>query len=150
MASRKSPPETARPAQALKRPKLPASERFVDEHIAWRFEYFHRQGSFFGWDALIAKGGFEQLMLHLRDFEGMNVERLFHHYTRKPGKYYEPPDIVPNPDAKRVLAEQYDDQDRLYLLRLWGSCRLFGFVSGNVFNVLWWDPDHLIWPTDPD
>jgi hypothetical protein len=32
-------------------------------------------------------------------------------------------------------------------LRLGGEPRLYGFVDENIFHVVFWDPDHEIWPS---
>jgi hypothetical protein len=31
-------------------------------------------------------------------------------------------------------------------LRFGGKIRLYGFLIGNVFHMLWWDAEHQVWP----
>ena len=64
-----------------------------------------------------------------------------------PGKDY---DIegIPNTEARqRLHAIGMADQTRISRLRLGGTQRLYGFLHGNVFHIVWWDPGHEIWPS---
>jgi hypothetical protein len=50
-------------------------------------------------------------------------------------------------EAQNRLAELgLDDIEQLISLRL-GSCeRVWGILNYNVLDLLWWDPDHLVYP----
>ncbi len=52
-------------------------------------------------------------------------------------------DLVPQAQ-KRLREIKQDDVDRVYSLRIEGKPRLIGIRFGNVFRVLWWDPEHAI------
>lgn len=45
------------------------------------------------------------------------------------------------------LNETFDDD--VFRFRLTGRKRLWGYRTGSVFHVLWWDPDHKVCPTEP-
>ncbi len=47
-----------------------------------------------------------------------------------------------NLKAQKRLEERFIEQDSLISLRLSGSQRLYGYIVGRVFNVLWYDSDH--------
>lgn len=47
-----------------------------------------------------------------------------------------------NKDARDRLAERYIEAESLISLRLTGSHRLYGYMTGRVFNILWYDDDH--------
>lgn len=49
--------------------------------------------------------------------------------------------------AKAKLGETFGDE--MFRFRLGGEQRLWGFRDGRVFHVIWWDPDHDVYPTDP-
>lgn len=53
-----------------------------------------------------------------------------------------------NKTATSRLANQYDGLDVLHEIRIERSQagRLHGRLVGHVFNVIWWDPRHEIWP----
>lgn len=45
------------------------------------------------------------------------------------------------------LVDTFGD-DELFRFRLSGERRLWGFRSERTFHVLWWDPDHQVYPTE--
>ncbi len=47
---------------------------------------------------------------------------------------------------KRKLPEKFDET--MFRFRLSGEQRLWGFRKGNVFHVVWWDPEHRVYPTE--
>lgn len=52
-----------------------------------------------------------------------------------------------NPDdlnkaAQDRLASRYIEAESLISLRVTGNHRLYGYMSGRVFNILWYDADH--------
>lgn len=51
-----------------------------------------------------------------------------------------------NPKAIKRLTVQYEGQDFVHRLRLSGKKRLYGILDDSVFSILWWDPEHEIWP----
>jgi hypothetical protein len=69
-------------------------------------------------------------------------------FRGRPGKDYAIEEL-PNPQARdRLEAIGLADQTRISRLRLGGTERLYGFLLGNVFHVVWWDPRHEIWPSE--
>jgi len=51
-------------------------------------------------------------------------------------------------DAQRRLVElKLDDVEKLVSLRLSGPERLWGIRREFIFQVLWWDPNHSVYPT---
>jgi hypothetical protein len=52
------------------------------------------------------------------------------------------------PSAQKRLAEKLlDDRDELFSMRFSGTKRIWGIRDGNVFKILWWDPNHEICPS---
>jgi hypothetical protein len=41
-------------------------------------------------------------------------------------------------------------EEDIYRFRLGNKRRLWGFRRVNLFEILWYDPDHNVYPTDPD
>lgn len=48
---------------------------------------------------------------------------------------------------KARLGDTFGDRD-LFRFRLSGEQRLWGYRVGATFHVVWWDPDHLVYPTE--
>jgi len=38
-----------------------------------------------------------------------------------------------------------DDAEELFEIRLSGKERVWGTMTGAVFNLLWWDPNHEVY-----
>ena len=47
-----------------------------------------------------------------------------------------------NPIAQKRLSEKYIEAESLCSLRLNGTHRIYGYMNGSVFNILWFDPCH--------
>lgn len=47
-----------------------------------------------------------------------------------------------NKVAQDRLATKYIEAESLISLRITGNHRLYGYMSGRVFNILWYDGDH--------
>lgn len=47
-----------------------------------------------------------------------------------------------NKDAQNRLAEKYIEAESLISLRLTGNHRIYGYMIGSVYNVLWYDDLH--------
>lgn len=87
----------------------------------------------------------EDVLDKMADFESMTIKQLFH-TGGHPGKLYEVSEL-PDHAHGRLVEISRDDEDRIARLRLTGTQRLYGFLRGHVFHVLWWDPDHKVWPS---
>jgi hypothetical protein len=53
-------------------------------------------------------------------------------------------------EAQDRLIEIDKVNDDIYRFRLGNLRRLWGFRIVNVFEILWYDPKHKIYPTEPD
>lgn len=47
----------------------------------------------------------------------------------------------------RLIELRHDDTDSLFSLRITGRRRLFGIRDANVLSILWWDPEHEVYPS---
>lgn len=48
--------------------------------------------------------------------------------------------------AQERLRHLDQNEERVFRFRLSGTCRLWGFRSGSLFRVLWYDPEHKVYP----
>jgi len=54
----------------------------------------------------------------------------------------------PNPETLKRLTEIHlDDIEELFSLRLSGKERIWGILDNHIFKILWWDPNHEVWPS---
>lgn len=57
-------------------------------------------------------------------------------------------DIVTEAQSRMVEIEKFEDQ--IFRFRLGNKRRLWGHRVVNEFQIIWYDPNHEIYPTDPD
>lgn len=51
--------------------------------------------------------------------------------------------------AQRLIDLNLDDCEKLVSLHLSGKQRIYGIRHGATLLLLWWDPEHQIYPTEP-
>jgi hypothetical protein len=78
----------------------------------------------------------------------MTMNELFAK-NEEPGKVYDLADRgFPVKEANdRWQAMRLDDQDHVCRLRHGGAKRIYGLRVDNVFHLIWWDPEHKVWPS---
>lgn len=96
----------------------------------------------------------EDHALLLRKLGTLETMTAFEVFSQSPGAHglgsdYSNVDECPNPAMPRRLKDLglYDQIDGISRLRLDGRKRLYGLRRGNEFSILWWDPQHEIWPS---
>jgi hypothetical protein len=124
-------------------PELPGSSNSEDR-LCWRFAHVDDDGP---WGlGRLATDALSALLKQLVSFESMTVNEAFHR-SDYPGKCYDL-EAIPNDEAlERLEACGLADQTKIWRLRIGGTGRLYGFLAGNVFHVVFWDPEHEIWPS---
>jgi hypothetical protein len=130
------------PAKGLSRPSpLPDAET-SDERLCWRFRHVDHAGP---WSfTTVTSEVLCAILTKLSDFESMTVSEAF---RGNPGKDYDVTEVPHRDVPGRLDAIGLGDQTRISRFELQGKWRLYGFRLDNVFHVVWWDPEHQIWPT---
>lgn len=129
--------------------RVPKSVPGADRHgetICYRFGMVDRDGPW-GFDK-VDGAAFGAVMDKLKSFETMTVNELFA-VDSQHGKDYSLAALQEaNRDACRRLEElKHDDLDHISRLRLGGRKRLYGYRLLNVFYLIWWDPEHEVYPS---
>ena len=89
----------------------------------------------------------------LRSFEGMTWREIVQASGGKASghgtnSHYIPVDQLCR-DAQKRLNDLRIQEDEIFSLRLTGTHRLWGIIEADgVFRILWYDPDHTIYPLD--
>ena len=91
----------------------------------------------------VTQSDHRDILTKLKEFEGMKVGEVFKGY---PGKDY---DSVSNPVANKRLLELLDTTE-ISRLRIGSMGRLYGVRENDTFSILWWDPDHQVYPLSKD
>lgn len=94
----------------------------------------------FGWHELNADEA-RRVLDRLRSFETMTWKQIIvdagHHNH-----------LVPVADLCRQAqaCPEVSDVDEVMSLRVTQASRIFGIMSGSVCRLLWWDPEHEVYP----
>jgi hypothetical protein len=96
------------------------------------------------WEKVIHPKLREFEVLHWSEIESFTTGGKERHRMHHPM----PIDVLCTESLKR-LAELEVYVDQIYRFRLGSQRRLWGFRIVNVFETLWYDPLHQIYPTDP-
>lgn len=114
-----------------------------DSTITWRFSEHDDDGE---WSlAQITPEHLAGLIGKLRSFETMTVGELFRPGSEH-GKRYAV-ESTPGHVQVRLTAIGRADETEIVRLRCTGRQRLYGFLRGGIFHILWWDPRHEVWPS---
>jgi len=133
----------ARPAKQVHDLSLPGAAN-SEERLCWRFTHVDHDGPW-GFSE-IEPSVLPRILGHLANFESMTLNEVFHH-GGYPGKDYDVADIPNSGALARLEAIGLADQTKISVLRLGGEPRLYGFLDENIFHVVFWDPEHEIWPS---
>lgn len=142
-AGRKATPKINEPTGKTP-PQLNISGGEVNgRHLTWRLSWLDKDGP---WSLNeISRQTMIELMSKMVSFESMTVGEIFSTGSEH-GKSYSVADLPPDA-ARRMKDIRRDDEDQIHRLRCGGSERLYGIMREHVFNVLWWDPEHQVWPS---
>jgi hypothetical protein len=141
-----------RPVKSVKRKKNPPKSQIprilktpdstARENIVWRFGILDKEGPW-GWSDISKELILNEIHSKLSNFETMTIPQL-----QLNGSHFVEVNILCRDAQKRLDLIRQDDNDELFSLRLSGKKRIWGIVNGNIFSVLWWDPDHAVCPSN--
>lgn len=63
-------------------------------------------------------------------------------------KHHSQPHSSISAEARNRWKEIERTEDQLFRFRYGGTGRIWGVRTGALFSVVWWDPDHKIYPTE--
>jgi len=141
MASKTKKPKSAA-TSAGKRP-VDSMETPYSGFIKFRFDRIDLGSE---WDlGSIDPDDFVELLEFLKNISQSTIHELRN--STGTLKVYDNLQTGMNPEAIKRLAEGYEGQDFVHRLRVSGKKRLYGILDESVFSILWWDPEHKVWPT---
>jgi hypothetical protein len=111
--------------------------------ISWHFSCIDTDGpwSFKNIDSNML---WNQIVPKIKAFEGKSWTQIFQTGRDHP---IEIAKIIP--EAQMRFEKQFGalDADQLVSLHIDGLKRIWGLKEGSIFKVLWWDPNHDIYPS---
>lgn len=126
----------------VRRSLLPEAVASQDR-LCWRFSHVDHDGRW-GFGSMDT-ATLCQVLKKLSDCESMTLNDLRRHH----GFFTEYRDLSRLCKEAVVRLDElgFGDRTEIQRLRFTGKQRLYGFLVGNVFNVLWWDPEHEVYPS---
>lgn len=108
---------------------------------SWRFVVLDHEGDW-NWGNIDADS-LRQVLERLRAFETRTWREIWsqtheHHFIECHRLCSEA--------RKRLVDIHLDDYDRLFSIRVTGRVRVWGVIEHSVFHILWWDPEHSVYP----
>ncbi|PKK82404.1 MAG: hypothetical protein CVT49_13785 [candidate division Zixibacteria bacterium HGW-Zixibacteria-1] len=95
-----------------------------------------------GWDNISVDILWAEIHSKLRDFESMTWAEIMAKGSHNIEKYK----LIPR--AQNRLSElRLDDLGELFSLRLTGKKRIWGILNNGILRIIWYDPQHQIYPS---
>ena len=113
-------------------------ERYYSDHPAWTFAFSDKEMWAFS-EEHIGKAIWEEILPLLQSLETQTWSEIL---VRDKKKNHSIVVEELNKKAQDRLASRYIEAESLISLRLTGNHRLYGYMTGRVFNVLWYDDAH--------
>jgi hypothetical protein len=132
-----------------KRPRLPRKED--DPFFCWRTDHADLSDNQWGWGCISLAEFFQKIAPKLLQLEESTWGQMI---GRDQVHFFAQADIAPKAQRrlyklaeKNVIPEDWLGED-LTSIRIAGAERIWGFKNGKYFFLLWWDPDHTVYPVE--
>jgi hypothetical protein len=113
----------------------------LDNYPVWRVEHLESEGPW-DWQCLDRNSFFFDILPKIQNFE-----RMFWRDILNRNNHEISVSQISKEAQKRLAELNLDDVDTLVSLRLTGTQRIWGIRVENIFKVLWWDPQHQVYPS---
>jgi len=138
LSHRKNPKKAFQPHPQMQ----PRAEQFPTGKIQWSFKLFDRDAS---WGSEPGRNApFREISHRLKQYESMPWTQVLTQ-SRKRDHAMKVGDLCKH--AQDRISQLRIDDDMLWRFRFSGTERLWGVRRGDVFFVVWWDPDHEVCPS---
>lgn len=142
MAKKKKVPPPNKARGVSKKPKIASDPDEDHKHPpAWHIETIQQDGPF-GWNKVDGSLLWNGIMPKLKNFETMNWGAILgsrNHEVAVSG--------MSRAAQKELQKIKLNDIEKLVSLRLTGKQRVWGIKIGRVLKILWWDPEHKVYPS---
>ena len=112
---------------------------------AWRFSNFDADGVFER-KTMVTRydlvSVFADVFSKLINYESMTWNAI----ERNTSCHPMPIENISPAAQKRLVVLNFDDHDYLYQLEITNKKRLWGIRDKNILHILWWDPEHKVYP----
>lgn len=125
-----------------KNPRIDSSlQSPLDRYPAWHLDLIDLEGPW-GWQNITKEIFLTQILPKIKNFEGMFWKEILNKQNHEVQV-----EQICREAQKRLKHIDCDDIENLVSLRLGSTQRIWGFREDNIFKILWWDPDHQVYPS---
>jgi hypothetical protein len=139
-------PPAPKPSSSRPSVPMPADQTgYLREPVTWRlgsFDFDHPKS----WCDEESSAALRELAAKMKWLERYTWGELPGLSTHN-HEWEDPSESWTQPSVQRLGELNLDDQSGWYQIHLDARGRLFGFRSGSVFNLVWWDRDHEVYET---
>lgn len=113
---------------------------YLKQSPCWRLSAIDVDGPF-GWRRLSSAEG-ERIWRRLAAYERLTWDEILGHHNHRNSV-----GGFSRAARDRLRELNLDDYEELVSLRVTGRNRIYGFLDENAYHILWWDPDHQVYPS---
>ena len=155
-ANKKFQPNTKKIPKYLQEPKIKAKPSFDKlnspesskmKKPVWRVGMIDFEGDW-SWNKIDNISKLIEIQSKLKNFETMTWAEIENKLIKKgtPQNHFMPVENICKNAQLRLSKINLDDIDCLYSLRLSGLKRIWGIHDNEILNIIWWDPEHTVYP----
>lgn len=116
------------------------SKAIINSSFQWRTSSADLDGEW-GWSKVEIKLLFQEIIPKLQNYETMTwgqIEGKESHFIDV--------DKCSKEAQKRLEELELEDLEELFSLRIGSRKRIWGRLKSSIFQILWWDPEHQVYP----
>lgn len=116
-------------------------DTYQNKNLIWKVTKIDEDGKW-GWNNITCPKFLKKLWNKMRNFETMTWGQILgnkHHII--------PINQIVRPAQDRLKTLKYDDQEELMSFRISSKERIWAIRSNENSYLLWWDPNHEIYPS---
>ena len=119
-----------------------ARKSYLYENPSWQLRSLDSEGSW-GWKVVSKDLVTQDIIPKLQSFESMHWNDILGRNSHEISV-----DRICKEAKKRLQELKHVDIENLVSLRLTGKNRIWGIRNGSILRILWWDPDHTVYPVE--
>lgn len=113
-----------------------------ESHPAWRFSRCDFDGCVWSWSNVDGPS-LVSILTRLKELETRTWKEIL--LDKSNGSIEVSHERIAS-DAKARIASNYSDIDTIWKLRVTQAGRVWGTRVGHVLHIMWWDPEHSVYP----
>ncbi len=139
----KKKPKAFNLPEFAKKPRVdPAAIKSANnENPAWQIGTLDVDGPW-GWKNIEKSNFFSEILPKIQNFESMMWKDILNRNSHEVNI-----DQISKAAQKRLSELKLDDFETIVSLRFAGKERLWGIRVRNILKLIWWDPNHEVYPS---